>query len=252
MIHNDKRLIDGDQLWDYRCDSFIKNHNGKHIIFLGDSFAAGDGLEKEDVWCHKVYQKISKTEATSGYFNLGSSGSSISEAVDQFFKYCSIYGNPDIVFFITTEFHRDERYGLSGTDNLKSFVYRMYFYLEQYCKSNKIKLYSFSWLKSINEVENRPKESYYISHDGSIHKRPSWTSQGYNHEIEYDNNILLQFETFYDYHKEEMLKKVFEFDLKSKTKEKSLWALDGAHPGTSFHDFYADFIFNKYQKDNKI
>ena len=111
MIHNDKRLIDGNQRWDYRCDSFIKNHNGKHIIFLGDSFAAGDGLEKEDVWCYKVYQKISKIEATSGYFNLGNSGSSIGEAIDQFFKYCSIYGNPDVVFFIITEFYRDEKYG---------------------------------------------------------------------------------------------------------------------------------------------
>jgi hypothetical protein len=43
-----------------------------------------------------------------------------------------------------------------------------------------------------------------------------------------------------------MIEKVFEFVIISKTPEKSLWANDKCHPGTSFHEFYADFILDKY------
>jgi hypothetical protein len=43
-----------------------------------------------------------------------------------------------------------------------------------------------------------------------------------------------------------MLESVYRFNASSNTKEKSIWANDGVHPGTSFHDFYADFIYKKY------
>ena len=139
----------------YRCDKFTNTHDGKHILFIGDSFASGDGLDLEDTWCYKLYNKISKEEKVSGYFNIGMSGSSISEAIDQFFRYSYIYGNPDVVFFVTTEFDRDLRY--SNFENLESFIYRMYFYLEQYCRSSSISLYSFSWVKSVDLYSEEPK-----------------------------------------------------------------------------------------------
>lgn len=251
MIHSSYEMMNKYTMWDYRCDDFKKEHDGKHIVFLGDSFAAGDSLEKEDTWCYKVYKKISEIEKTSGYFNLGSSGAAISECVDQLFKYCFHYSNPDVVFFITTEFHRENRYAIDNLERVESFVHRNYLYLEQYCRSNNIQLYSFSWAKSIGELSPRPKGDTYISIDGNVHERPSWTWLGSNQESDYAKNILLQFETFYDYQKDYAIRKVFEFDSKTKTKEKSLWAADGSHPGTSFHDFYADFIFTKYLEKNK-
>ena len=43
-----------------------------------------------------------------------------------------------------------------------------------------------------------------------------------------------------------MMKKVFEYDRLSNNDLNSLWARDNLHPGTSFHKFYCDFIFDKY------
>ena len=155
-----------------------------------------------------------------------------------------------MVFFITTELNRETRYGPDTKESLKGFVYRMYLYLEQYCRSNKIQLYSFSWLKSVNEYSPRPEIGTYIDKNGEERKRPSWTRLA-SSEVDLVQDTLSRFETFYDYTEKEMMEKVFEFDINNPNKNKSLWALDGAHPGTSFHDFYSDFIFKKYKDFNK-
>jgi hypothetical protein len=76
--------------------------------------------------------------------------------------------------------------------------------------------------------------------------RPLWTEQVDAQESLYDLDLLNDFDSFYDYTKEDMLESVYEFDKNSTTKEKSIWANDSVHPGTSFHDFYADFIYKKY------
>lgn len=233
---------------DQNLDIFSKTHTGKHILFIGDSFAAGDGLSLEDTWCYKVYNKISSKEKTSGYYNLSYSGSSISESIDNFFRYCSVYTNPDVVFFVTTEIQRDCRN--SSVDNVQSFVKKMYFYLEQYCKSNNIQLYSFSWVKSLDLYTDEPKRYMinYIDDDNNEQNiiRPLWIEQGQDHEKNFDPNIFNEFETFYDYDSKKMLYSVFQYDKITKTPEKSLWAHDNSHPGTSFHDFYAEFIYEKY------
>lgn len=227
----------------YRCDDFTKDHDGKHVLFIGDSFACGDGLEKEDTWCYKIYNKINKEEKVSGYYNLGMSGASISECIDQFFKYCGSYTNPDVVFFITTEFSRDSRYVHHSHHDL--FIHRMYYYLNQYCVSNNIQLYSFSWLKSAGTIKETPKRYTWL-YNGIQALRPLWTEQVKDQESLYDLNLLNDFESFYDYTTEDMLESVYRFDKESTTKEKSIWANDSVHPGTSFHDFYADFIYKKY------
>lgn len=228
----------------YRCDSFTKEHNGMHILFFGDSFAAGDGLEKEDTWAYKTYEKIKETTTVDGYFNIGCSGISISESIDQFFKYCYHYGNPDIAFFVTTEIGRDQKYAKDGT--IDKFVTRSYMYLEQYCRSANIKLFSFSWIKSIDNEIKEPNRYWWKDGSGKQMLRPLWTEQSIDQSTLFNVDILNQFETFYSYEKDEMMRSVFEFDSKTKTPLKSLWATDLVHPGTSFHDFYSDFIYNKY------
>ena len=238
----------------YRCDELTKIHSGKHILFLGDSFASGDGLDKEDTWCYKLYNKINKEESLSGYYNIGISSSSVSESIDQFFKYCYNYGNPDIVFFVITEFDRDLKY--STEDYLENFIFRLYFYLEQYCKSNNIQLYSFSWVKSIN-IE-KPKKRYLFTNSfGKQEIRPLWTEQvesqyqNNKHKNSYNLNLLESFDSFYDYSENSMIDEVFKNDTKSNSKEKSLWSMDLVHPGTSFHEFYCDFMYSKYKEKNK-
>jgi hypothetical protein len=227
----------------YRCDDFTKTHNEKHVVFIGDSFACGDGLEKEDTWCYKVYKEMSKDAKLSGYYNLGMSGASITECIDQFFKYCGTYTNPDVVFFITTEIDRDLRY--TTVEQQDFFIHRMYYYLDLYCKSNNIELYSFSWLKSSGMIKDQPKR-YTWKVNGIDVLRPLWTEQVSNQKQLYNIELLKDFDSFYDYSSKEMIDAVYEFDNKTEIKTKSLWADDGVHPGTSFHDFYAKFIYNKY------
>ena len=238
---------------DQSSDNFSKTHEGKHILFIGDSFAAGDGLSFEDTWCYKVYNKISNKEKTSGYYNLGYGGSSIYESINNFFKYCFDYANPDVVFFVTTEIHRDTKY--FNKEHVDVLVKRMYFYLQQYCKSNNIELYSFSWLKSLDLYSKEPKRYHmtFKNHEGQDENiiRPLWIEQGKLHENNFGSNVFNEFETFYDYDSKKMINSVFEYDKKSTTPEKSLWANDDVHPGTSFHDFYAEFIYQKYLEKNK-
>ena len=65
----------------YRCDLFKKDHHKKHIVFMGDSYTAGDGLEIRDTWAYKVYDKIKRNEDVSGYFNIAFSGASFIECI---------------------------------------------------------------------------------------------------------------------------------------------------------------------------
>lgn len=232
---------------DYRCDEFKSFHDGKHILFIGDSFASGYGLDKEETWCYKLYSKISQKEKTSGYFNIGITGSSITEAIEQFFKYCHNYGNPDVVFFVTTEFNREEKYVKS--ENIIPYILRTYMYLEEYCNSNNISLYSFSWIKSVNEHLGIVERFGWVDNNGKKRLRPLWTEQSKVAENK-QNNTLNFFKSFYDYSSKEMMTKVFEFDKKQKSKN-SLWADDFCHPGISFHDFYTELMYNAYKGAGK-
>lgn len=230
----------------YRCDDFTKDHDKKHIVFLGDSFTAGTSLGVHHLWSYKVHQKIKEVEDIGKYYNLGMPGGSISDCIDQFFKYCTTYGKPDVVFFLTTEIHRDERY--FRLDNNEFVIERLYHYLEEYCRSNDIQLYSFSWVKSIEEFN----KSNYNKKISDLAKKINalWTKQSTDQDNKYGKNILEKFESFYDYSASEMLESVYSFDLLTTTKDESLTSSDNVHPGTSFHDFYADFIYKKYLEKN--
>ena len=105
IANNFKRMRDNQKYNDpyignFRCDDFINMGNKKNILFLGDSFAAGDGLLKEDTWCYKVFEKINKNEDTAGYFNIGVSGITIIESIWFFFNFCKYYTTPDILFLL--------------------------------------------------------------------------------------------------------------------------------------------------------
>jgi hypothetical protein len=92
--------------------------------------------------------------------------------------------------------------------------------------------------------------------------RPLWTEQGKDGEPKqrvpkgYPLTTAMQkvyslnnFSSYCDYSSKDMLNNVFEFDKKTTTPKKSLWAEDDCHPGTSFHDFYADFMYDAFKKD---
>ena len=215
----------------FRSDEFTKDHNGKHVLFSGCSNTFGVGLEKKEIWAWKTYEKIKKNEECSGFFNLGIGGSGIAHMVINIFKYCKQYGNPHVIFINLSDQNRIFHYLKNGYklkfndkdnyENIKLFNYQYYFMLEQYCKSNNIKLYSFTW-----------------DHRNGI--------------IGYNTNLLFKkynFKTFYYYEHSTMLKDLDK--LKKENDEKYFMvARDLEHPGTGFNTIWSNFIYQRYLDDN--
>jgi len=202
------------------CDNFSKSHLGNHIVFAGCSVTSGMGLEKNQVWTNILYEKINAKSTCSGYFNIAIPGNSIINQIILLFKYFQQYGNPNIIFMCIPNINRfyffdkknnkihDSFYDPEEKNFIKIFVYQYYFMLDQYCKSNNIKLYSFTWDLNDNGVS-------------SIF-----------------TNI---FDTFYNVNKKELIEYVF---TKRKIKN-AIIASDNEHFGTAYHEYWANFMYDK-------
>jgi|694.fasta_scaffold43132_5 hypothetical protein len=229
LLRNIKTIKDELNLNKYRSDDFKKIHDGLHVLFTGCSYTYGTGLEKNETWAYKTYKLISKNNKISGYFNLGMPASSIINEIIDLFKYFNSYGNPDIIFFNMPELNRF--YGFNNKD--KKFVdswyndealhflflisFQYYFMLYQYCKSNNIKLFSFSWY-NIEEPLNQHFELSQIN----------------------------LFNTFYNTNFEDI--KIFVKEYKKKYPNAPYLELsrDKHHRGIAYHEYWANFIYNKY------
>ena len=94
--------------------------------------------------------------------------------------------------------------------------------LEQYCNTNNIKLYSFSWYSC---EKNKPRFM------------PNSTNA---------DNVLKNFNTFYTYSTDELINFVFEYK-KNNSHDKFLeLARDMDHLGTAYHAFWSQFILDKF------
>lgn len=83
----------------WRCDEFIKEHNGKpHILFAGCSEAFGEGAIVEDSWPHMLYTKLSKDMELSGFFCLGVAGMGWIDIFSVIDQYIEEFGSPDYIF----------------------------------------------------------------------------------------------------------------------------------------------------------
>jgi hypothetical protein len=224
----------------FRSDEFTKVHNGKHIVFSGCSNTFGVGLKKEEGWAWKTYQKIIEKENCSGFFNLGAGGTGIAHMVINIFKYCKKYGNPEVVFINLSNQNRSFHYleeirGYSlkfndkdRYDDIKLYNYQYYFMLEQYCKSNNIQLYSFTW-----------------DTNGSVNYK-KWKV------IEETTNHLFKeygFKTFYHYDFEKMVNDL-NYLQSQVYDEFFMIARDNMHQGTGYNTIWSNFIYDKYAKDN--
>lgn len=218
----------------FRCDEFTKVHKDLHIVFSGCSHTFGTGLLKEETWAYSLYNKISKKYKCSGYFNLGFPGSSVMHQVIDLIKYCESYGMPDYIFYNMTELKRlytlktnpdgtaikPEMYthGFYTRESLpilRLLAYQAYYILEKYCKSNNIKLISFSW-----------KEEHWL-------KR-------------------FNFETFNDFDQKDLLEYIRIYKEKNPDKLCIERARDNRHYGTAYHEFWSEFIYDIFirQHDN--
>ena len=233
-------------------DNFNDELNKNKILFSGCSVTAGESLDHEDSWAKKLHTKISKQDDVGGYYNVAASGMSVTECIDQIFRYCNDYGNPKTIFLMLPDPWRDFKYAQDGVvDTLNTLIYRCYFYLEQYCNSNNIKLITTTWYKDAtligSEVLPEKKEKFY---PGTKDKRADWGDQLNKNEVNILDELLKNFESYNIYSEEDMIKSIYSYD-KSKKKENkkySLVASDEIHPGTSFHDFWSDFMYDKYME----
>ena len=217
--------------FNYRCDEFIKNHNKKHVLFSGCSYTFGTGLTKEETWANQVYKKLDKKYGCSGYFNLGLKGNNIYSSILNIFKYCRYYGNPEIIFINLPESRRffgfDEKeskykitYYNQADKNFyinKLIIYNTYLMLEQYCNSNNIKLFSFTY--------------DYLNKNG----------------FECTNELFknFNFKTFYYINEKTMLEELFLLKQNNEVKYFDI-ARDKRHRGTGWNIWWSNFIYNKY------
>jgi hypothetical protein len=216
----------------FRSDEFTNIHNGKHVLFSGCSNTFGVGLERHEGWAWKTYEKIIEKEKCSGFFNLGAGGTGIMHMVINIFKYCKKNGNPDVIFINLSNQNRSfyylyniKGYSLRFDDdkdfhNIKLHNFQYYFMLEQYCKSNNIRLYSMTW----DHARGKDSQSTTALFDQ------------YN------------FKTFYQYSGKELQEYLMLSD--DKHNEYYLKARDNLHQGIGYNNFWSDFIYDKYEKDN--
>lgn len=238
----------------FRSDLFKTDHsNGKHILFAGCSFTWGEGLEKEESWAHRVYEKFQARYEMDGFFNLGRPGFSSGESINHIFLYLRNYGNPEAIFLFLPDHGRDMKYvsNDNGEEALNSYVYTMYLYLDTYCKSHGIKLITSTWAEDINGFGDHllPGRGKKIFYPGTTLERPHWSQQLGNSP----SKVLGGFDSYHQVDKPTLTKRVFEIDVAKRgdAKKYSLIAADaGAHPGTSFHDYWAEFMFDIWDKSN--
>jgi hypothetical protein len=233
-----KELLFGYEVFKYnsslnfRSDEFKKNHDGLHILFNGCSCTQGDGLLLEEMWSKKVYEKINKIKKCSGYYNIALSGTSVMNQIILFFKYFKAYGNPNIIFFNITDNLRFYIYDEKNYKNaffekeskniINLLIYQYYFMLDQYCKANNIKLFTFTW---IGKVEGYEDEEY--------------------------EKILNKFDSFYKIDQKELLNFIFEYKELNKDKSFAKYierARDNDHPGIASNEYWANFIYKKYME----
>ena len=207
--------------FNFRSDNFKDIHKDLHILFTGCSNTWGFALYKEEMWSKILYNKIKNSNKTSGYFNLSVPGTSILSQITNLFKYFNKYGNPDVIFFNMPDPLRfysyknrliDSFYSQESLPVLKLLIYQNYLMLEQYCKSNNIKLFSFSWCKDTEDFMSQLfKKTYYC--------------------------LGVDYEDLENY--------LYEY--KNKTNDiYTITARDGNHPGTGYNSYWANFMYKKY------
>lgn len=227
-----------------------------NILFAGCSVTAGEALELEDSYPHKLkneIQKLTGREVSSD--NVAFPGASTMETIDQCFLYFEKHGHPDYLFVFLPD---------AGRDTLRlrraGYVYlRQYRQLAAYCKVAGIELFVSTWAVNINEdgkfltpegiadKSKIPKRGLFgsMSKRNPDEPRPYWTQQ-IIHSDGYQI-IFSAIDSWIPYTKEDMIKRVYELDVKSKHPN-SLLATDGVHAGISFHTFWYEMFIDAVKK----
>jgi hypothetical protein len=226
----------------YRSEPFSTKHNGLHILFSGCSNTIGEGLFFRETWACKVFQEINKANIASGFYNLSLGGIGFTTIIANIFKYFNQYGNPDVIFInlpdllrfysydkktnqyfysskIEHDFSNMEKELENSVYALKLLLYHYYLMLETYCKTNNIKLISFTW------------------------------------DLEKRKNVLSTLELFQEFgfksfmpiNEDDLVEHISDYGLSHpEEKEFAIFSRDGQHSGIAVNDFWSKKVFQKY------
>lgn len=213
----------------FRCNEFIKKHNGMHILFSGCSVTFGNGLFEDEIWSKKLYNKIKENTKVSGYFNLAIAGSNVFDIVTNIFRYMLEFSKPNVIFISLPSvrryvFHKNEITGLKNLHNsvyidgkgdeysevarLQSFQYL--FILEYFCKIENIKLYCFSYDDFVQ-----------------------YNAMDLNNYFEINKNDLIQF--------------ISKYSIDNPQDKFAIKARDNSHYGTAYHEYWSNFCYSLYK-----
>jgi hypothetical protein len=228
-------ILNSDEL---RSDEFTSEHDGKHVLFAGCSMTAGEGIPEQFLWTRKLYNKLAEEQKLSGYFNVAFPGATIMEVIIQVFKYIGKYGNPELIFINFPDMDReyvkvssidikeidDDPIANVDVSKINYLIIGMFFALSQYCKSQGIKLYPFSW--STRRMSER-----------------------FDH---FDGDPRDRFDGFKFFDEEELGHHCHEY---TKIDKADIWqeyyyqAFDESHAGIALQDFYYHFAYDMYAND---
>ena len=214
----------------FRCDEFIKNHNGKHILFMGCSETQGcnDGLD--DTWSYILYKKISSLEKTSGYFNIALCGSSIFLQISIFLNYIEKFGIPDEIYFLTP-----------GTDRNLIFVNdkidHRSFFSEEYETTEKLTNSFISSIMYLKMFESICK----ILNIKMIWSTWSSFEEDFFSRFPFMNFFSLELKNIHN----EIPKYVMKHFDENDSMNNNLFKSDKGHRGKAFHKGWAEIFYDK-------
>lgn len=219
-----------------RCDEFAANRKGLDVLFAGCSITFGDGMLEEYVWPKVVYDALSSTQETSGYYNIAGPGFNHFDIYYQIFKYLELYGNPEYIFVNFPDLNRAVDAGVE-VHALFATIIPMHNALLQYAKANNIKLIMFSW--DIHSFSDGPYPEGKPNDNDHFVKAPHMDPR------KIINKSLFQFSSF---ERNEFMMKYMSDNKKHMLKDFMIRALDVVHPGVAEHAFYADFALKKFKE----
>jgi hypothetical protein len=218
----------------FRSDKFTKDHNGKHILFMGCSETQGQGDSLENAWAYILYKKINQDEKLSGYFNIAVPGQGIASQILILLEYIDNFGKPDEVFLLMPETSRvicsfENHLGMltmildekkySDSDFMNAHIYAIILlrFLESFCINLNIKFLWSTW----------------------------W---------EYEENIFIdyKFDNYFSLNMKNIdhiiLKKYEQYSDPTRSVTENLTKADG-HKGLVIHKYWADMFYERRQNE---
>lgn len=128
----------------YRCDDFITQHNGKHILFAGCSETEGVGGNIDQVWSSMLYDKLKKNNELSGFFSIARSGYGWQKIITNAMIYFEKFGYPEYMFILLPQVGRLYEWNDSN---------KTYMYVQKYTESH--------LGRNANTEDNLPRDKYF-------------------------------------------------------------------------------------------